>query len=109
MKRLIKESTDYNGDANVTVPRELFRLILSAALETRSGFDEKFYLGAYPDVRDAVEKGQIKSGAAHYFLTGYLEDKLPTRLLVDEKFYLSSNPDIAEAIRRWQAGQPSSL
>ena len=77
MKRLIKESSDSNGDLNVTLPRDLFRRILVAALEARSGFDERFYLETNMDVRNAVERGKIKNGAAHYFLTGYLEDKLP--------------------------------
>lgn len=63
-------------------------------------FDEAWYLGKYPDVRDAVKRGVVPSGRAHYALSGYFENRMPMAIQVNEKWYLEAYPDVAEAIRR---------
>ena len=42
-----------------------------------SGFDEVWYLDQYPDVRAAVEQGQLASGLQHYLLHGHKEQRKP--------------------------------
>jgi hypothetical protein len=39
------------------------------------GFDEREYLRCNPDVRRAVERGQMESGAAHYRVFGRREGR----------------------------------
>jgi hypothetical protein len=99
LKALIKQEVDKNGQEMVSLPLDLFRQLVAGALQGKKVFDEKFYLASNPDVQEAAKKGVIESGAAHYYQTGYFEDKLPRKLLVDEKFYLFAHPDIAEAVR----------
>ncbi len=98
LKALIHQHADEEGNEVVTVPLNLFRHLLDTALKGRNVFDEKYYLDMNPDVRRAVEKGLIESGAEHYYQTGFFENKLPQKLLVDEPFYISAHPDIAEAV-----------
>src|SRR5437764_13863600 len=100
LRAIVKQHVDENGNELVSMPVDLFRHLLATALEAKKGFDEKFYVAANPDVKQAVEKGIIESGAAHYYSTGYFEDKLPRKLMVDEKFYLSAHPDIADAVKK---------
>jgi len=38
-------------------------------------FDEQFYLSRYPDVREAVEKGDFASGHEHYLGHGQHEGR----------------------------------
>jgi hypothetical protein len=99
LKALIKQDVDRDGQETVTMPSDLFRQLLIGALRMKSVFDEKYYLENNPDVEEAVRKGEIESGAAHYYQTGYFEDKLPKKLLVDEKYYVFGHADIAEAVR----------
>jgi hypothetical protein len=99
LKVLIKQERDREGNEVVTMPAELFRRLLAGALEAGKVVDEQFYLTANPDVKAAVKKGTIESGAAHYYQTGYFEDKLPREILVNEKFYVSAHQDIAAAVR----------
>ena len=40
-----------------------------------SGFDEREYLRCNPDVRRAVNSGQMESGAAHYKVFGRRENR----------------------------------
>jgi len=63
-------------------------------------FDEKYYLGANPDVAEAVEQNTVRGASDHYFATGYFEGRMPKRILVDERYYLENNPDVAEAMRQ---------
>ena len=41
----------------------------------RAGFDEREYLRCNPDVRRAVQSGQMESGAAHYRTFGRREGR----------------------------------
>jgi hypothetical protein len=60
-------------------------------------FDENFYLTAYPDVANAIRRGQIDSACEHYQKFGRYEGRLSS---FNEGSYLSKNPDVAEAVRR---------
>jgi hypothetical protein len=92
--------TGPDGTPTVTLCRELFQTIVAAALRGAGQFDEAFYLANYPDLREALAKGKIASGADHYYANGYWEKRLPRKIAVDEMFYLQQNPDIAGALRR---------
>lgn len=62
-----------------------------------NGFDERFYLIAYPDVKDAIARRQIKDAYSHYQTFGRFEGRFPR---FSEASYLAKNPDVAEAVRR---------
>ena len=61
------------------------------------GFDERFYLIAYPDVKAAIARGQLKDAYTHYRKAGRFEGRFPR---FSEASYLAKNPDVAEAVRR---------
>lgn len=90
----------------VTLPTEVFREILSAAIYSTPYFDERFYLAQRPDVDAAIKKGILKSGRQHFAGTGYFEDLLPSQIHVDEEFYLKNNPDL---ILAFKSGRLASL
>jgi hypothetical protein len=60
--------------------------------------DEEFYLATYEDVKEAIEKGVLKSGAQHFAEHGFFEDRLPMKVIVDEEDYLGRYPDVAKGI-----------
>lgn len=60
--------------------------------------DEAWYLARYPDVADAVAKGQFRSATEHYVWSGHDEGRMPSRIMVDEEYYLATYPDVAAAI-----------
>jgi hypothetical protein len=62
-----------------------------------SNFDERFYLMAYPDVKAAIDRRQIKDAYSHYLSFGRYEGRFPR---FSEASYLAKNPDVAEAVRR---------
>ena len=62
-----------------------------------NSFDERFYLMAYPDVRAAIDRRQIKDAYAHYQNFGRFEGRFPR---LNEASYLAKNPDVAEAVKR---------
>jgi hypothetical protein len=98
---LLERYKGKGGDPNmVTIPKEMFRHLLVGALKTKNLFDERDYLAAYPDIRDAVKKKKIESAADHYFHSGYFEGRVPKKIFVDEKYYLENNPDVAEGIKK---------
>jgi len=39
--------------------------------------NEKWYLDAYPDVREAIRAGVYKTGQAHFEIAGFREGRLP--------------------------------
>jgi hypothetical protein len=60
--------------------------------------DEDWYFARYPDVRDAVKRGEVGSAAAHYARSGYYEHRLPYDIEVDEAWYLSQYEDVRQAV-----------
>ena len=85
--------------------RGLTKMELDAVLRAASTasilsaqFDEKWYLGAYPDVQLAVAEKKYRNGYDHFQALGYFENRLPMKIEVDEVFYCSQYPDIGKAI-----------
>ncbi|MFZ2870735.1 hypothetical protein [Zavarzinia sp.] len=103
LKRLIVDVSE-GGGGQVKVPVDLFWRLVATALRSKAAFDEDYYVFANSDIEQAVKARTLKSGADHYFITGYLEGRMPNRILVDEKFYLEQNPDVAAAVRRGEVG-----
>ena len=60
-------------------------------------FDEPFYLANNPDVKAAVEQGDLTSGYDHFVQFGWLEGRSPSTLF-DEAFYRADNPDVNAAV-----------
>jgi hypothetical protein len=99
LEKLIK--TDRQRESNhVSLPKEIFKLLLAGAIRNKDIFDERYYLETYPDIAAAVRSEKIKSGLDHYVETGYFENRVPRTLIVDERYYLQLNPDVADAIRK---------
>jgi len=82
----------------ITVPVKLFKLLLQLAV-AHSDFDEPGYLQLNPDVRRAVECGEVESGRLHYIGYGYFEGRKGGTAVVEENWYLQKYPDVAAAIR----------
>ena len=82
----------------IPVPGKLLKLLLQLAVAS-SDFDEEGYLRLNPDVRQAVERGQIESGHLHYVGYGYFEGRKGGTAVVEEDWYLKKYPDVAAAIR----------
>lgn len=91
---------DNAPDEIVGVPHSLLMHLLKAALKGKREFDESFYVENNADIQAALGSRKIRSGASHYYSTGYFEGRKPKRFLVDEKFYLAENPDVVNAIRK---------
>jgi|HubBroStandDraft_6_1064221.scaffolds.fasta_scaffold744579_1 hypothetical protein len=81
----------------IPIPVALLKLLLQLAV-ARSDFDEDGYLGANPDVRQAVQRGDVESGQMHYIGYGYFEGRTGGTVKIDERRYLGDNPDVAAAI-----------
>jgi len=62
--------------------------------------NEQWYLNQYADVREAVERGDVESAAAHFSVQGFLEGRLPDEPTVDNAWYFKAYPDVAIAVRK---------
>ncbi len=60
--------------------------------------DESWYVQAYPDVADAIQKGIVADARDHYVSYGYYEHRMPYEITVDENWYLTQYPDVREAV-----------
>ena len=81
---------------DVTMPVGLLKLLLQVAI-AYGDFDEESYLRSNPDVRDAINRGEIESGQLHYIGFGYFEGR--KGVAVDESWYLEKYPDVALAVK----------
>lgn len=88
----------------INVPLPLLKLLLQIAL-AQADFNEDSYLAANPDVKAAVERGDVESGLLHYIGYGYFEGRSGGMAIVDEKWYLKRYPDVLLGI---EAGKISS-
>ena len=84
-------------DPPVIISGNLFRFLLQVAL-LDSEFNEDGYLEANPDIRNAVEIGDIADPRLHYIWTGYFEGRIGATPAVDEGWYLTAYPDVAAAV-----------
>ncbi len=97
LQLLVRKRVNKNGRSEIILPENIFRDILASALRSVE-FDEDWYLEQNPDVREAIAKGNVKSGWDHFINNGYFEGRLPRALEFDEDFYLKEYPDVAAAI-----------
>jgi hypothetical protein len=81
----------------IPVKAELLQLLLKLALH-QAPFDPDWYAGKYPDVADAVSRGEITSLKEHFVSTGYFENRLGAEVEVDADWYAATYPDISAAI-----------
>jgi len=87
-----------NPEANgtVTVSVSFLRFLISE-LAARIPFDDAFYGSTYPDVADAVRRGQIPSLHDHFCSTGFFEGRKPGLRHVDRAWYLRQYEDLNRA------------
>jgi len=81
----------------LTIPRALLELLLRMLI-VRAAFDEADYLARNPDVRAAVQAGQLRSGHEHFLTVGYLEGRQGGCPVVDENWYINAYADVARAV-----------
>lgn len=62
--------------------------------------DEAWYLTTYPDIKDAIAAGAVRSATHHYARFGYFEHRMPRYIVVDPIWYLEAHPDVSEAINK---------
>jgi hypothetical protein len=62
--------------------------------------DEVWYLETYPDIKDAIASGAVRSAKHHYARFGYFEHRMPRNIVVDNVWYLEAHPDVRDAIRQ---------
>jgi hypothetical protein len=104
IKRPVEISTS-KGKVTATVSYEDL-LALIKRLLTVVDVDEDWYLVQYPDVAQAIARGQVASARQHFIDSGYFEGRLPFPISVDEKWYLANYPDVAASVRA--GGEPSA-
>jgi len=78
-----------------------------------SDFDEEYYLARYPDIAEAVARGQLPDGASHYIRWGRAEGRHPS-LAAEHKsttpvvFFIFNRPELTrmvwEQIRAYRPG-----
>jgi hypothetical protein len=95
LSRFLREDNDSN---TVMVPRQVLQLLLKAALKG-GGFDEAWYFKSYPDIVEAVRKGETPDALTHFSQFGYFEGRRPARITVNETWYRKQYPDVDEAVR----------
>jgi hypothetical protein len=101
---LTRERLNAGPGIKVPVPASLLKELLVMAASSQP-FDEDFYLDTYPDIRKAMDEGQISSARTHFVEQGFLEGRFGSKPDVDEGHYKLTYPDVAAAIN---AGSVSS-
>jgi hypothetical protein len=86
-------------EVRVSIPYDDFIRMLKLLL-AGTEVDEQWYLQQYDDIRQAIEKGSLKSVKRHFIDDGYFEGRMPYPFAVDEEWYLSQYPDVADGIRK---------
>ncbi len=76
----------------VSMPRQLFRDLLSVALEAVV-VDEEWYKEKYPDFYAQLVHGNFESAKDHYIRYGFFEDRIPHPIKIDPEFYTREYPD----------------
>ncbi len=81
----------------LAVDKQHLSRVLQPHIE-RIKLDEAWYLSQYPDVREAIERGDFASASEHYINVGYYEHRMPRHILVEEAWYLEQYADVREAV-----------
>lgn len=94
---ILNKSVAINEERDsVSIPKKLFLLLLRAAFAET--FDVRWYRATYPDVAEAVDKGEIVSELDHFVEGGYWEGRMPCSYAVNEEWYKRHYSDVNEAI-----------
>lgn len=93
----------FRGGSRAAIPLPVLRQVVAAAVSALP-FDEEFYLSQYPDIKAAVEAGEITDPRSHFVQDGYFEGRFWANPNVDEKFYGTTYPDVAQAITQGVIG-----
>src|SRR5437899_1870711 len=84
-----------NGAVHDSAPDALLRFYLERGQRLGHApnrfFDERWYLGRYPEAAEAVRAGDCESGFDHYCRTGFAS--LSPHWLYDEDLYRRRYPD----------------
>ena len=90
----------FSGARKVLVSLDFLRALIGLAAGELA-FDEKFYKGRYPDLRRAVETGEIPDLKSHFVNHGFFERRqgsVRQVAPVDEEWYLTKYPDVAKGV-----------
>ena len=106
VKKLIKSYQRWRKNNSLALGLKNFHenfITSSSTIEnTDKDFDEEDYLNRYPDVRDAVERGEFRSGYEHYQLIGRGEiDQGKRHRMTFINLKNSSSEIHSEANRKW--------
>ena len=71
---------------------------LLASVLNHVSVDETWYVRRYPDVGEAIARGDVASAKDHYRKAGYFEDRFPRPISVDVDWYLNKYPDVRKAV-----------
>lgn len=71
------------------------------------GIDETRYLADYPDLKAAVDDGQIGSGAEHFATTGFFERRRALPANFDPEWYTRKYPDVAQYMAHGEDTTPA--
>ncbi len=85
------------GGDTVSLPRHLLGQLLDLAFDDI--VDEDWYLARYPDVADAVSKGQVSSAREHFTQAGLYEGRVPYEIGIDSTAYLKKHRDVATSVK----------
>jgi hypothetical protein len=103
LSRAVRGAASENDtEAEVRISNRLFRLLVEAAL-SNAPFDERSYVGANPDIADAIRRGKVASGRQHYLSSGYYEGRDTGPAGFDEAWYLQRYPDVQLAVQRGES------
>jgi hypothetical protein len=62
-------------------------------------FDATWYLRKYPDIAEAIDRGECLDAHQHYLFHGFYEHRMPYAISVEEAWYLEQYSDVAAAVR----------
>jgi hypothetical protein len=100
-KLLLKATKETRGPGGelqaVTLPVPILAAMLREAFLAKD-FNEEDYLSRYPDVRESVSVGRVKSGLDHFVRAGFFEGRLINYVRPDEHWYRERNIDVMDAI-----------
>jgi hypothetical protein len=82
---------------HVKLSESHFKRLLASVLE-HVDVDEAWYARVYPDVGEAIKRGEQASARQHYKNAGYQEDRLPRPIPVDAEWYLNKYPGVEKAV-----------
>jgi hypothetical protein len=105
LRALGTDEAKLNAAGAVTIPLELFKLLLSA-IALSEELDEQKYLTEYPDVAQGAKSGTGLPPLLHFARNGYFEGRRTFAESFDADYYVEAYPDVARAIERGELKSP---